>query len=55
MKENQKEKDFLISCAQSGAADFLYNKQSRPSRWMSKEEKDLWFEGYTKAKEACTR
>ena len=50
---NKKQKEFLISCAQMGAADFLYRKSSRPSRWMNDEEKNLWWEGYNMVKKSC--
>jgi len=53
--EKQKEREFLILCGTTGAADYLYDQGSRPPRWMNKQEKDVWFEGYNKAKRACTR
>ena len=53
MTKEQKEKEFLILCATTGAADFLYQQSSRPPRWMNKQEKDIWIEGYTNAKKSC--
>ena len=55
MNSKKKENDFLIQCAASGVADFIYNKQNRASRWMDYKEKKLWLDGYNKAREACKR
>lgn len=54
-KETEKERDFLIQCGQSGVSDFLYNKQSRPSRWMNQDERKVWNEGYNLARRNCQR
>ena len=44
---------FLELCAQTGIADYIYYKASRPPRWMQKEEQDAWWLGYKEAKNMC--
>lgn len=54
-KETEKERDFLILMAETGVADFIYSKSSRPPRYANQKERTMWNEGYLLAKRSCQR